>query len=57
MFERGPQRPTLVLLCRDPGPEHSCHVRNNNEPNSRVASGLTVLWSKKGQKRATSERF
>lgn len=37
-----------------PGPRHSCHVRNNNEPNSRVAvqvDGSVV------QKRAKTSRF
>lgn len=46
-IREGPQRTTLMLLiCRDPGLKPSCHVRNNNEWNGRVAAGPNDLYSR-----------
>lgn len=46
-IREGPQRPTLVLLCREL--KHSCHVRNNTKWNSRLAPGPLICIPKASQ--------
>lgn len=58
-FREGPQRPSLMLLCRDPGLKPSCQVRTTM---SETAGWLQVQWSivqkhEKLRRSAISGRF